>query len=281
MNTRRFDLEKIRIDPAMASRLLERFVADELNKVGFTKGILGLSGGIDSSLSAAIAAKALGPENVLGIKMPYRTSNPDSAGHAQLVADHLGIETRTVEITPMVDPYFQQHEPEADSLRRGNIMARQRMIVLYDLSSKHNALVIGTSNRTESLLGYSTLWGDSASAVNPLGDLLKTQVWQLAEYYQLPEEVISKAPSADLWQGQTDEEELGLRYAMADAIISLLVDERIPAADIPSYGIPEESIKRVERLMQRNQFKRMPPIIAKLSHRTIGKDFRYPRDWGV
>jgi NAD+ synthase len=281
MKTKSFNSDKLKLDVEQVALLLERFVKDELGKVGFSKGIFGLSGGIDSALTAAITAKALGSENAVGIIMPYKSSNPESSEHAAAVADTLSIPTRTIEITPMVDPYFQQHEPDANSLRRGNVMARQRMIILYDLSSKDHCLVIGTSNRTEILLGYSTLHGDSAHAVNPLGDLLKTQVWQLAEYYKLPKEVISKAPSADLWQGQTDEEELGISYAMADAIITLLVDERIPARSIPDYGLPAEAVDRVMKLMSRNQFKRMPPIIAKLSHRTIGRDFRYPRDWGV
>lgn len=280
-NTRTFDASVLRLDAKETACILEGFVRDELAKVGFTRGVLGLSGGIDSALSAAIAAKALGPDNVLGVILPYKSSNPDSKADAIAVAENLGIRTREIEITPMVDPYFGQYEPEADSMRRGNVMARQRMIVLYDISAKEKALVIGTSNRTEILLGYSTLWGDSAHAVNPLGDLLKTQVWQLAEYYELPKQVIEKKPSADLWQGQTDEDELGFSYAMADEIFALMIDQRIPAEVVPEYGYPEEVVKRIARLMKTTQFKRMPPIIAKLSHRTIGKDFRYPRDWGV
>jgi NAD+ synthase len=281
MSKKTFDESVLTLDAPRTTALLENFVREELRKVGFKRGLFGLSGGIDSALTAAITAKALGPENTLGVIMPYRTSNPDSIEDANAVADHLGIETRVVDITPMVDPYLDQYEPEADAVRRGNIMARQRMIVLYDLSSKLHSLVIGTSNRTEILLGYSTLFGDSAHAVNPLGDLLKTQIRQLSRYYKIPEQVLEKAPSADLWEGQTDEGELGLSYAMADAILTLLVDERIPADSIPEYGIPEEHVSRVQHLMKINQFKRMPPLIAKLSHRTIGKDFRYPRDWGV
>lgn len=281
MEKKEFNSSQLRLDAPQVASLLERFVKDELGKAGFSKGILGLSGGIDSALSAAITAKALGPENTLGVMMPYKSSNPASEADARAVADCLGMQTRKIDITPMVDPYFERYEPEADSLRRGNVMARQRMIVLYDLSSKNHSLVIGTGNRTEILLGYSTLFGDSAYAVNPLGDLLKTQVWQLAEHYGMPEQVISKAPSADLWEGQTDEEELGLSYAMADAIITLLIDQRIPAESIPAYGIPKDSVERVQKLIRINQFKRMPPLFAKLGHRTVGKDFRYPRDWGM
>jgi NAD+ synthase len=278
---RRFDEKSILLDCKATSRLLEGFIRSELHKAGFTRGVIGVSGGVDSALSAAISAKALGPENVLGVILPYKTSNPDSTQDAYEVAEYLGIRTREIDITPMVDPYFESYEPEADDIRRGNVMARQRMIVLYDLSQKEKALVIGTGNRTEMLLGYSTLFGDSAYAVNPLGDMLKTQVWQLADYYGLPAQVISKAPSADLWEGQTDEDELGIKYRTADIVITLLVDQRIPAEHIPRYGIDEKIVKRIATLMKNTQFKRMPPLIAKLGHRTVGRDFRYPRDWGL
>jgi NAD+ synthase len=279
--TRSFDISSLRLKVDKAKRLLEGFVRDELTKAGFHKAVIGLSGGVDSALSAAISANALGPDNVLGVIMPYKQSNPESRKHALLVAERLGIRTREIDITPMVDPYFEQYEPEADNVRRGNVMARQRMIVLYDISYKEHALVVGTSNRTEMLLGYTTLWGDMANAVNPLGDLLKTQVWQLAGEYDLPEEVIGKAPSADLWEDQTDEGELGFSYVTADTVIALMVDNRIPAKRIPSYGIDEKVVDRILHLMRVNQFKRMPPLIAKLSHRTVGRDWRYPRDWGL
>lgn len=278
---RAFDEKAILLDCPGATRILEGFIKDELTKAGFTKGVIGLSGGVDSAVSAAISVKALGPENVLGIILPYKLSNPSSMEDAHAVADQLGMETRTIDITPMVDPYFEQYEPDADGVRRGNVMARQRMIVLYDISQKEKALVIGTGNRTEILLGYSTLHGDSAHALNPLGDLLKTQVWQLAEYYNLPEQVISKAPSADLWEGQTDEDELGFDYRTADKVITLMVDQRLSSDAIQEYGFSKKVIERISHLMKVNQFKRMPSIIAKLSHRTVGRDFRYPRDWGL
>lgn len=279
--TRTFDEKTLLLDCPQVARILENFVREELGKAGFTRGIIGLSGGVDSALSAAITARALGSDNTLAILLPHRLSSPQSRADALSVAKVLKLQTREIDITPMVDPYFDLNEPEAGTLRRGNAMARARMIVLYDLSQKEKALVIGTGNRTEILLGYSTLFGDSACAINPLGDLLKTQIWQLAEYYDLPKTVVCKAPTADLWEGQTDEGELGFPYRTADIVITLLVDQRIPAESIPEYGIPAETVRRIMRLMQVNQYKRMPPIIAKLSHRTIGRDFRYPRDWGL
>jgi NAD+ synthase len=278
---REFDEDLIRIDCEKARRLLVGFLRNEVTKTGLQRAVIGLSGGVDSALSAALSAEALGPEQVTGAILPHRVSNPESLVDARLVAEQLGIATREIDITPMVDPYFELYEPEADQVRVGNVMARVRMLILYDISRKERALVIGTSNRTEILLGYSTLFGDSAHALNPLGDLLKTQVWQLSEYLGLPERVIQKPPSADLWQGQTDEEELGIDYYTADRVLALLVDQRLSRGRISEYGFPEETIDRITMLIKRSQFKRMPPIIAKLGHRTINRDFRYPRDWGL
>jgi NAD+ synthase len=277
---KQFNESELILDAPEVARVLEGFVREELGKAGFGKAVLGLSGGIDSALAAAIAARALGAENVLGIMMPYKTSNPASQADAEAVAAHLGIPTKLIEITPMVDAYFDSYQPEADGLRRGNAMARNRMIVLFDHSQRDKSLVIGTGNRTEIMLGYSTLFGDSACAVNPVGDLLKAQVWQMAEYYGIPAQVIKKAPSADLWEGQTDEQELGFSYAMADKVITLLMDHRLSGEEVAAYGVELELVKKIQRRIASTQFKRLPPLIAKISSRTVGIDFNYPRDWG-
>jgi len=275
-----FDDDLLKIDCELVRSVLVGFIRNEVTKTELNRGVIGLSGGVDSAVSAALAAQALGPEEVLCAILPYRESRPDSISDARLIADQLGVRTVEIDITPMVDPYFELYEPEADAVRRGNVMARERMIVLYDLSQKERGLVIGTSNRTEILLGYSTLYGDSAHALNPLGDLLKTQVWQLAEHLGLPERVVRKPPSADLWKGQTDEDELGFDYATADGIIALLVDQRLSPERIVEHGFNPETVERIAGMIKRSQFKRSPPIIAKLSHRTVNHDFRYPRDWG-
>ena len=277
---KKFDAKELILDAPEVARVLEGFVREELGKAGFSKAVIGLSGGIDSALAAAISVHALGAENVLGIMMPYKSSNPASLEDAKAVAEHLGITTKVVEITPMVDAYFDTYQPDANGLRRGNAMARNRMIVLFDHSHRDKSLVIGTGNRTEIIFGYSTLFGDSACAINPVGDLLKTQVWQMARHYGIPEQVINKAPSADLWEGQTDEEELGFSYAMADAVITLLIDHRLPAERVVEYGISEDIVKKIQRRIATTQFKRVPPLIAKISSRTVGIDFNYPRDWG-
>jgi NAD+ synthase len=268
------------INPEVITEILTRFIKEEVTKIGFQHAVVGISGGVDSSTSAFLAARALGKENVWGIIMPYKTSSPDSTRHAEEVVEITGIHSERVDITPMVDSYFEKY-PEADNRRRGNVMARQRMIILYDKSAKHAALVVGTSNKTEFLLGYTTLWGDMACALNPVGDLYKTQVRQLARYLGVPDEIIEKPPSADLWVGQTDEAELGFTYADVDKLLHLMVDKRLAVAELLEAGYEEDFIRKVFRTMQRTQYKRRLPVIAKLSHRTIDRDFRYPRDWGV
>jgi len=264
---------------AIVRDLLVRFIRDETGAAGYSKAVLGLSGGVDSAVSAALAAEALGKENTLGVIMPYRTSNPESVSHAEAVAAALGIQTETVDISAMVDAYCDR-ESVGDPVRRGNVMARMRMIVLYDRSARDKSLVIGTSNKSEILLGYGTLHGDLASAINPLGDLYKTQIWQLARLLALPEPVVAKAPSADLWEGQTDEGELGFRYRDVDALLLAMVDQRRSDVELKAMGFEEPFILRVRHLVQANQFKRRPPVIAKVSHRTVNVDFRYVRDWG-
>ena len=268
------------LDLAKTRDMLVNFLRDEVHKIGFKKVILGLSGGIDSALVAFLAAEAFGAENVYTVMMPYKTSSKESVEHAELVVKATGIHTKKVEITPMVDPYFAMNE-DMSSLRKGNMMARTRMNVLFDNSAKEGALVLGTSNRTEILLGYSTQFGDSASAINPIGDLYKAQVWALSEFMGVPKEVIDKKPSADLWEGQTDEQELGFSYRMADEILYYLTDERMRSEEVAALGYDENIIKSVIRRMNTAQYKRKLPVIANVSGRGMGTDFKYPRDWGV
>jgi NAD+ synthase len=248
--------------------------------MGFTRAIINLSGGLDSALSCVLAVEALGAENVMTLRLPYRTSSPDSLEHAQLLIDKFGTQSLTIDITDMVDPLID-HDPAMSDKRKGNIMARQRMIVLYDQSEVFRGLPIGTSNKTEILLGYTTMWGDMASAVNPIGDLYKTQVRQLSRALGIPEVIIGKPPSADLWVGQTDEGELGFTYEEVDKLLFLIVDQRYSARECVEEGFDEKFVKSVIERVRRNQFKRMMPPIAKLSNRTIGYDFLYLRDWGT
>ncbi|MBP7228091.1 MAG: NAD+ synthase [Longilinea sp.] len=272
------------IDLTICSDLVERvltgFLASEIRRQGFQRALVGLSGGIDSALSCILAARALGPSNVLAVRMPYRTSSPDSLEDAQRVIEITGVQSVTIPITEMVEPLFARF-PEMSAMRRGNIMARARMVVLYDQSAAFDGLVVGTGNKTEILLGYTTLYGDSACALNPLGDLYKTQVRQLARDLGAPQSVLQKPPSADLWAGQTDEAELGFTYAEVDALLYLLVDQRYTPEQCVQAGFAEDFVQRVVRRIQRNQFKRVLPPIAKLGNRTVGYDFLYLRDWGT
>ena len=266
------------VQPDLVERMLVSFLREEVKSAGFARAVVGLSGGIDSAVTAALCARAFGPAETLCVLMPYRTSNPDSEAHARVVADALGVATRKVDISAMADGYIEQEGVEAP-MRRGNVMARCRMVVLYDLSVEWSGLVIGTSNKTEMLLGYSTQWGDSAHAVNPLGDLYKHQIVQLARHLDLPREVIDKPPSADLFEGQTDEDELGFSYDDADRLLYRMVDQRLGERELVSAGFPLELVQRIARRVVQNQYKRLPPPIAKLSRRSIGHDFRYLRDW--
>lgn len=272
--------DALAIDSAVVRDILVGFVRNEVRKVGFERVVIGLSGGIDSALSAAIACLALGAENVLPILMPYRTSSSASEADARLVCAHLGMTPTVVDISTQVDAYFDRFQ-DADRGRRGNKMARERMTILYDLSWAHHALVIGTTNKTELLLGYGTVFGDMASALNPLGDLYKTQVFALAQSIDLPGSVIGKVPSADLWEGQSDEQELGFGYASVDALLYHMVDERRTRAELRALGFEDAFIDDVSTRMRGSQYKRRPPIIAKLSARTVDREFRYPRDWGT
>lgn len=273
-------LPDLNINTSLARQILTGFVKSEITRTGFTKAVIGLSGGIDSALSCYLAAEALGPHNVLAIRMPYKSSSQESLDHAQLVIDDLGVQSLTIPITPMVQPYLDAN-PGISSFRAGNIMARQRMIVLYDHSADFNGLVVGTSNKTEILLGYSTLFGDSACALNPIGDLYKSQIRQLSRAMGVPEVIVAKPPTADLWLGQTDEGELGFTYADVDPLLYLLVDERFTPQECVDAGFEEGFVNKVVDRIRRNQFKRILPPVAKLSHRTIGYDFLYLRDWGT
>jgi NAD+ synthase len=271
--------DALSIDTDVVTRVLVGFLRDETTKVGFERVVIGLSGGVDSSLTCALAVRALGPENVIPVIMPYRTSSPASEADARAVCEQLGITPVVIDISPQIDAYFERF-PDADQMRRGNKMARERMTVLYDQSLAQRALVIGTSNKTELLLGYGTVFGDQAHALNPIGDLYKTQVWMLARALGLPPQVIEKPPSADLWEGQSDEQELGFQYAVVDVLLYHLVDERRTRAELRAMGFADEFVARVIQLVRDSQYKRRLPVIAKLSARTIDRDFRYPRDWG-
>ncbi|MBK8031418.1 MAG: NAD+ synthase [Anaerolineae bacterium] len=271
-------VERLAINTEIARKMLTGFIKDEIAKSGMKRAVLGLSGGIDSALSAYLSAEALGPENVLAVRMPYRTSSADSLSDADLVIQALGIQSLTVPITDMAEPLFAQF-PDMSNGRKGNIMARLRMTVLYDQSVAFGGLVMGTSNKTELLLGYSTIYGDSGVALHPIGDLYKTQIRQLGAALNLPESVRTKAPSADLWVGQTDEGELGFTYADVDQVLYLIVDERYTLDEVVAEGFARPFVEGVWRRVKINHYKRTMPNIAKLSRRTIGHDFLYLRDY--
>ena len=268
------------INTDLAREILTGFIKSEITRVGFSRAVVGLSGGIDSALSCVLAAQALGPENVLAVRMPYKASSRDSLDHAQLLIDQLGVQSKTIEITDLVEPLIRL-DPEMSKVRKGNLMARARMIVLYDQSEAFKGLVVGTSNKTEILLGYSTMFGDSASALNPIGDLYKTQVRQLSRALNVPAPIVDKPPSADLWAGQTDETELGFTYEEVDKLLYLLIDQRYMPQEAVEAGFNEKFVDLVVSRVRRFQFKRMLPPIAKISNRTIGYDFLYLRDWGT
>ena len=239
------------------------FLRENFKKAGFSKAVLGLSGGIDSALVAYLLRDALGKENVLAIMMPYKSSNPDSLNHAKLVVEDLKINAKTIEITDMIDAYFK-NEKDASSLRMGNKMARERMSILFDYSSKENALVVGTSNKTEIYLGYSTQFGDSACALNPIGDLYKTNIWDLSRYLKIPNELIEKKPSADLWEGQTDEQEMGLTYKEADQVLYRMLEENKTVEEVLAEGFNKDLVDNIVRRMNRSEYKRRMPLIAKI-----------------
>lgn len=268
------------INPGLVRKLLTRFIHSEITRTGLSRAVLGLSGGIDSALVAYLAAEALGRDNLLCVRMPYKTSSQDSLDHAMLVIKDLGVPHLDIPITEMADGLISKF-PEMSNMRKGNIMARCRMITLYDQSEAFKGLVIGTGNKTEILLGYSTLYGDGAHALNPIGDLYKAQVRQLSREVGVPPAIIDKAPSADLWAGQTDEQELGFTYEEADKLLYLLVDHRYTPEECIEAGFKREFVETVVRRVRRNHFKRVMPPVAKITTRTVGYDFLYLRDWGT
>jgi NAD+ synthase len=271
------DLSPLRIDEVLVRRMLVSFLRNETLKTGAKRLVLGVSGGIDSAAVAGLAAEALGPENVLGLFTPYRTTAERSRADAQSVARTFGIRLEEVPITAQVDGYFAKLG-QVDRVRMGNKMARERKSIEYDRSWP-DGLVLGTSNKTELLLGYGTQFGDLACALNPVGDLYKTQLRELATLVGVPRPIVEKPPSADLWEGQTDEGELGFTYEDADVILYHMVDRRARPAELIAAGFDATLIARIRERIRRNHFKRVMPLIAKVSLRTVGHDFLYPRDW--
>jgi len=252
------------IDTTEVKRVITNFIQKQTSQAGYSRAVINLSGGLDSALACTLAAEALGAQNVRALFLPYRTSSPDSRNHARLVASTLGVELFNIPITSMARPLFER-VPEMNQVRRGNVMARLRMIVLYDQSEAFDGLPIGTSNKTEILLGYSTIYGDSACAINPLGDLYKTQVRQLARAVGVPELILEKPPSADLWEGQTDEGELGFTYAEVDQLLALLVERRASLAECLEAGFSADFIKSVITRIRRTRYKRTLPPVALIS----------------
>jgi NAD+ synthase len=270
--------EVLTFDAAAVTEVIRRALEREVLRTGLRNVVLGLSGGLDSAVTAYLAVHTFTAEHVRVVCMPYTTSSPDSLEHGLLVAEELGLTAIVEPIGDQIDAYFARR-PDASATRRGNKMARERMTILYDLSAAEGALVLGTSNKTELLLGYSTLYGDSACAVMPIGDLYKTQVRKLARHLGVPAVILDKPPSADLWVGQTDEDELGFTYEDVDVLLYHLVDRRQRPADLVRLGFDHVFIERVLERVRANQFKRKLPVVIKLSGRTIDKDFLYPRDW--
>ena len=267
---------ELAIDTSIARRVIAEFIRGQLRQAGFEKTVVGLSGGIDSAVVAFLVAEAIGAERLLAVLMPYRTSSPASRTDAETVVARLGCASEVVDISPMVDAFFA-NDQDASSLRRGNFMARQRMAVLYDRSVTWSGLVVGTGNKTESLIGYTTLFGDSACAFNPIGDLYKSQIRQMAEALGVPEAIIRKAPSADLWPGQTDEAEADISYPLLDRLLFWRVDKRRSVDEVVAMGFERTLVARVDRMIASSEFKRQVPPIAKLGPRTAGVDYLYPR----
>jgi NAD+ synthase len=267
---------ELAIDTDVARRVMGQFIRGQLRQAGFDKLVLGLSGGIDSALVAYLVAEAIGAEKLLCVLMPYRESSHASRADAEEVVRRLGAASEVVDISPMVDAFFAG-DADTTQVRRGNFMARQRMAVLYDRSVTWAGLVVGTSNKTESLIGYTTLFGDSACAFNPIGDLYKSQVRQIAAAMGVPEGIITKAPSADLWPGQTDEIEAGFSYPVLDRLLFWRIDKRRSIEELVELGFERALVERVDRMVATSEFKRQVPPIAKLGPRTAGVDYLYPR----
>ncbi len=273
------DPSPLRIDEVLVRKMLVLFIREETAKAGLERAVIGVSGGVDSAVAAALATEALGHQNVLGLFTPYRHSSEESRAHAKALAKKFGFVLEEVPITKQIDAYFADNGGDtAHRVRIGNKMARERKSIEYDRSWP-DGIVIGTSNKTELLLGYGTQFGDMACGIDPVGDLYKTQLRELATYVGVPVEIVRKAPTAELWVGQTDEEELGFTYAAADLILYHMVDRRLSPAELIAAGFDAALVTRIRELVRRSHYKRVMPLIAKLSLRTVGHDFLYPRDW--
>ncbi len=271
------DPPPLAIDGPLLEDWLTRFLRDEMSRRGFTRAVVGISGGVDSAVTAYLAARALGPRNVIGVRMPYRTSSRESLEHGQQVIDALGIEGRTLEISSAVDGYLA-NEPDADASRRGNVMARMRMIALFDLSARYHAIPLGTGNKTERLFGYFTWHADDSPPINPLGDLFKTQVWALARHLGVPEVIVGKAPSADLVVGQTDEGDFGISYPKADEILNWILSG-YTAEDLIARGFDSAEVALVSKRLATTHWKRRLPTVAMISPTAIGESYLRPVDY--
>jgi NAD+ synthetase len=267
----------LEINAPLVEQWLVQFIRDEMARRGFTKAVIGLSGGVDSAVTTYLAARALGAENVLAVRMPYKSSSADSLAHAQLVIDALGIGYRDMEITAAVDGYLQ-HEPDADPARRGNVMARTRMITLFDQSAKHRGVPLGTGNKTERLFGYYTWHADDSPPINPLGDLYKSQVWALARHLGVPAEIIDKPASADLIQGQTDEGDFGISYARADELLNWMLNGWTPQ-ELVLRGFDARDVEIVRRRLESTHWKRRLPTVALIGPTAIGESYLRPVDY--
>jgi len=275
------DPSPLRIDEVLVRKMLVLFIRQETNKARLRRAVVGVSGGVDSAVTAALAAEALGPENVLGLFTPYRISSPDSRAHAQEVSRKFGFTLEEVPITEQVDAYLKTRKEKVDKVRIGNKMARERKSIEYDRSWP-DGIVLGTSNKTELLLGYGTQFGDMACGINPVGDLYKTQLRELALFIGIPEAIVRKAPTAELWEGQTDEGELGFTYADADLVLYHMVDRRLRPSELIEHDFDADLVNRIREMVRRNHYKRVMPLIAKLSLRLRpdgGRVLRYWRDY--
>ncbi len=270
----------MQIDTKSITKILTEFIADCIQKTSSKNAVVGLSGGLDSSIVAALSVRAVGKDSVAGVLLPYRLSSEASKTDANNLAVQLGISVETVDITSVADTYFGKYKITDDN-RKANYLARQRMAVLYDVSTREKGLVIGTSNKSEILLGYGTIYGDLGHAINPVGDLYKTQMRQLAEYLEIPETIRQKKPSADLIVDQTDEDDFGFTYEEIDKFFYLWLEKNKSESQLEEIGYKKEFINDVLRRVQINHFKRIPPLIAKVSPVTIGVEFNYGWEWSV
>jgi NAD+ synthase (glutamine-hydrolysing) len=265
------------IDAALVEEWLVRFIREEMRQRNFACAVVGISGGVDSAVTASLAVKALGAENVIGVRLPYHSSSTDSLDHAQMLIDGLGIQSRTIDISAAVDGYLA-NEPEADGARRGNVMARLRMIALFDLAAKHRGIPLGTGNKTERLFGYFTWHADDSPPINPLGDLFKTQVWELARHLGVPDVIVSKPPTADLVVGQTDESDFGISYVKADQLLNWLLNG-YSAAELIARGFEEAEVTIVTKRVESTHWKRRLPTVAMLTGTAIGESYLRPVDY--